>query len=316
MSHDPQPHGPPDLYNRFEFARAGIRRCLARHRGDSKQTLIIHDLVMAAFEICAFAAGYVAAIPVEPRPTLDEADYEYFSLSAYQPLESEDLAATDFARLISQFITDTANWLDLPELTAAVPLLRSALLVRARQHFGTDCDLIPPLFLYWCSCLDAALRQSEAVEAILHLRAMRDQFLAGRRAASQQEDSSTQTIEREALLKLDPGPSVDHDDAAQPELGTLVSITGGAPTLEGGNAVPSFQGVIRSGPEIPTTTDEEALVRLSRQQANLLISPDADPLRFAQIARHLQLTTDRINSIKQMNKTIRRNQFRLISPIK
>lgn len=316
MSHDPQPHGSPNLYNRFEFARAGIRRCLARHRDGPPQTLILHDLVTAAFEICAFAAGYVAAIEAEPQPTLDEAEYEYFSLSAYQLLEAEDLAATDFARLISQFITDTANWLDLPELTAAVPLLRSALLVRARQHFGTDCDLNPPLILYWCSCLDAALRQGEAVEAILHLRAMRDQFLTEPKAVPHQGDLRTQAIELEALLKFDPGPSVDHDDAAQPGLGTLVSITGGPHASEGGDAVPSFQGVIRSDLEIPTTTDEEALVRLSRQQADLLISPDADPLRFAQVARHLRLTADRISSIKQMNRRIRLNQFRLASPIK
>jgi hypothetical protein len=312
MPNEQQAHASSDLTTQFEFARSGIRHRLARLRDNPEQPLTLHDVVTAAFEIITLGAGYVAATASEPRPTLDSVDYDLFLQGAHNAWEAETSAATDFARLLTRFISDTADWLDLPELTIVVPLLRAGLFIRTRQHFGHDCDLNPPLIQHWCTHLDKALEQGEPVEAILYLQAIRDRLLGQSGTASCGIASSSQNAGIDVLLDHDPNPSVDDEADTQHGQGTLVSFMDEPKAMEAGDLPPEFHPIIQSGVDLPTSDVEAALTRLSRQQADLLIRQEADPLRFAQVMHHRRLMTHRLTSTKQANATSRRHRLHIV----
>ena len=114
-----------------------------------------------------------------------------------------------------------------------------------------------------------------------------------------------------ALLDHDPGPSPGSEANMTLESAAALfaqpfeaTETADVPLL--------VEPIIQSGVDIPTQDDEEALARLSRHWADMLIDPQADPLRFAQVPGRLRLVADRITSTRGANVVSRRRRLQLV----
>ena len=194
-----------------------------------------------------------------------------------------------------------------------MPILRAAHFVQSQQHFARDRDLNPPLLQQYCDELHTALDEGEPVAAILSLYALRDRLFADAEAEGGFPTAGSPDDHDDDWRRHDPGPGLDDWSDAQPETGIVMPFASAPGITETDGPLPDLDVAIEVGLPIPTLDEEQVLGRLLRRRDDRLISPAADPLRFAQVTRHIRRMSESIALFKGHTVSSRRATIHLVS---